>query len=364
MCHTIVTKKRYDESGTEIESKREGKNLITLKKKVVTVLAASVLTAVLAGCGLVEETQESIDATVLAKVGDVEITQKDVDTEAKSYIDSLKVQYGEEILEQEEGKQVIKDLKVDILNSLVEMRILDKKIEESGMETDTEEIAKAVTERIDQVKKTYGDDEKYLAALEEAGFNEETYKTFVKEDIVRSKYYESIVADVTVTDEDIEKYYEENKKNYVTPAGANIYHIYFGNDDEAKAKGEEVLKLIKEDGKDFAEMAEEYGKDLSAESGGLLGYYGYENTDLYADFMDHVKKLKEDEISDVVKSTAGYHIIKVDGIQAEEVQKPLDDVKESITSTLTANKKSEKYLSTMEEWKKELNVKVYEDKIR
>jgi len=65
-----------------------------------------------------------------------------------------------------------------------------------------------------------------------------------------------------------------------------------------------------------------------------------------------------------VKSTAGYHIIKVDGIQAEEVQKPLEDVKETITSTLTANKKSEKYLSTMEEWKKELNVKVYEDKIR
>lgn len=338
--------------------------MITLKKKVVTVLAASVLTAVLAGCGLVEETQESIDATVLAKVGDVEITQKDVDTEAKSYIDSLKVQYGEEILEQEEGKEVIKELKIDILNSLVEMRILDKKIEESGMETDTEEINKAVTERIEQVKKTYGDDEKYQAALKEAGFTDETYKVFVKEDIVRAKYYEGIMADVTVSDDEISKYYEENKKNYVTPAGANIYHIYFGNDDAAKAKGEEVLKLIKEEGKDFAEMAEEYGKDLSAEAGGLLGYYGYENKELYADFMDHVKKLKENEISDVVKSTAGYHIIRVDGIKSEDVVKPLEEVKDSITSTLTANKKSEKYLSTMEDWKKELNVKVYENKIR
>ena len=81
--------------------------MISLKKRVLTIVSATVLTAVLAGCGLVEQTQESIDATVLAKVGDVEITQKDVDTEAKSYIDSLKVQYGEEILEQEEGKEVI-----------------------------------------------------------------------------------------------------------------------------------------------------------------------------------------------------------------------------------------------------------------
>ena len=57
-------------------------------------------------------------------------------------------------------------------------------------------------------------------------------------------------------------------------------------------------------------------------------------------------------------------LLFVSKLGAEEVQKPLEDVKETITSTLTANKKSEKYLSTMEEWKKELNVKVYEDKIR
>lgn len=338
--------------------------MISLKKKVLTALSVSILAISLAGCGLVEETQESIDGTVLAKVGDALITQKDVDTEAKSYIDSMKVTYGEDILEQEEGKEVVKKLKVDILNGLVEMRIIDRKVEESGMETDTEEITKAVEERIAQVKGAYEDDAAYEAALTEAGFNAETYKTFVTEDIVRSNYYETIMKDVKVTDEDIKAYYDENKASYLTPAGANIYHIYFGTDDAAKAEAEKALKLIKEDGRDFAEVAEEYGNDLSAEKGGLLGYYGYDNTELYADFMVHVKELENDEITDVVKSTAGYHIIKVDGVQKEAVQKPLDEVKATIEATVLATKKSEKYASSMEEWKKEYNVKIYEDKIK
>lgn len=338
--------------------------MISLKKRVLTIVSATVLTAVLAGCGLVEQTQESIDATVLAKVGDVEITQKDVDTEAQSYIDSLKVQYGEEILEQEEGKEVIKNLKVDILNGLVEMRILDKKVVESGMDTDTEEILEAVEERIEQVKAAYKEEGGYEEALAEAGFTEESYYDFVKEDIVRNRFYESIMADVTVSEEEILAFYEENKANYVTPAGAKIYHIYFGNDDEAKEKGEEVLKFIKEDGKDFSEMAKEHGKDMSAEAGGLLGYYGYENTDLYPDFMDHVKELEEGEISDVVKSTAGYHIIMVTEIQPEDVQKPLEEVKPNINTNLQSKKKNEKYTETMESWREEFEVKVFEDRIQ
>ncbi|WP_312649631.1 peptidyl-prolyl cis-trans isomerase [Proteiniclasticum sp.] len=338
--------------------------MISLKKKVLTVLSASVLAVALAGCGLVEETQESIDGTVLAKVGDVEITQKDVEKEAKPYLDEMKVNYGEEMLEQKEGKEVVAQLKKDILNGLVEMRIIDRKVEETGMDKDTEEIAKAVEDRIAQVRGAYEDEETYKKALTDAGYDEESYRAFVKSDIVRNTYYETIMEDVAVTDEDVKAYYEENKASFMTPAGANIYHIYFGTDDAAKAEGEKALKLIKEEGKDFAEVAEEYGNDLSADKGGLLGYYAYDNQELYADFMEHVKKLKENEISDVVKSTAGYHIIKVDQVTPEPVQKTLEEVKESVSATVLNTKKSEKYASTMEEWKKELNVKVYEDKIR
>ena len=365
MCQRNVTLRVYNEPEHNKIKKREGINLISLKKKVLTTLSISVLALALAGCGLVEETPESIEGTVLAEIGEDKITQKDVDTEAVSYMDSLKVTYGDDILEQEEGKEVVKQLKVDILNSLVEMKIIDKKVEESGMETDTEEITAAIDERIEQVKAAYVAEEgAYEAALTDAGFTEETYYEFVKKDIIRQQYYTTLMEDVTVTDEDIKAYYEENKATYMTPAGANIYHIYFGTDDAAKAEAEAALKLIKEDGRDFAEVAEEFGNDMSAEAGGLLGYYAYENEELYADFMEHVKALKENEISDVVQSSAGYHIIKVDNVQAEAVQQELEEVEVAISSTLDAEMKNEKYASFIEEWKEEYKVKIFEDKIR
>jgi len=338
--------------------------LISLKKKILTVLTVSLLSVSLAGCGLVEKTQEAIDATVLAKVGDETITQKDVDLEATSYIDTLKVQYGDDVTTSEEGKKVVNQLKVDILNGLVEMKVMDLKIKESGMNTETDEITKAITERIDSVKSAYDDDAAYEAALTSAGFTAESYEEFVTKDIIRSSYYEIMTKEVAVSDEEINAYYEENKATYVTKAGAKIYHIYFGTDDAAKVQAEEALKKIKVVGEDFAEVAKTYGKDASAAEGGLLGYYAYDTTELYADFMAPVKALKEGEISDVVQSTAGYHIIKVTDVQAEDVQQPVEDVKETISATLLATKKEDKYNTDMETWKKDLNVKIYESRIQ
>lgn len=338
--------------------------MISLKKKILTVLTVSLLSVSLAGCGLVEKTQEAIDSTVLAKVGDETITQKDVDKEATSYIDTLKVQYGEDVTTTEEGKKVVNQLKVDILNGLVEMKVMDLKIKESGMDTKTDEITKAITDRINSVKSAYDDDKAYEEALTSAGFTAASYEEFVTKDIIRAAYYEVMTKDLTVTDEEVNTYYEANKATYVTKAGAKIYHIYFGTDDAAKAQAEEALKKIKTDGMDFAEAAKTYGKDATAAQGGLLGYYAYDTTELYADFMTPVKAMKEGEISDVVKSTAGYHIIKVTDVKTEDVQQKVEEVKETITATLLATKKEDKYNSDMETWKKDLGVKIYESRIQ
>ena len=58
-----------------------------------------------------------------------------------------------------------------------------------------------------------------------------------------------------------------------------------------------------------------------------------------------------------------YHIIKVEGVQAEDTTTPLDEVKDSIKSTLETDKKKEVYNSTLEQWKKDLKVKTYENRL-
>ncbi|NLC66135.1 MAG: hypothetical protein GX752_04250 [Clostridium sp.] len=333
-------------------------------KGLIMIGLMSIMAVLLSSCGMVEKSQESIDKTLLAKVGGESITQKDVDDEAQSYIDTLVIQYGDEALETEEGKEVVLQLKKDVLNSFVDMKVLDIKAKEAGIDRESDEIQEKVDERINSIKGIYGEEEeKYKDALKEMGYTEETYREYVEDEIVRNSFMDDMVKDLEVTDEEAEKYYNENKDSFVNPAGAKIYHIYFGEDDEAKAKAEEVSGKIKNDGEDFTDMAIEFGQDASRDKGGELGFFPYENNELYPDFMEHVKKLEENEISEVVQSTSGYHIIKVTDVQSEEVQKTYEESEEQIKNTLLENKKRELYEANMKEWKEELKVKVHEDKI-
>lgn len=345
--------------------KSEVNNLISLKKKGLAILTASILTASIVGCGLVEETPESIENTVLAEVNGNTITQKDLDEEATTYIESYKTNYGEEVFETEEGKETLNQLKVDILNGLVEMRILDERVKESDIDPNSDEANEAIEERITQVKASFEDEEKYQEALTEAGFDDETYREFVREDYVRQTFQAQLLEDVEVNDEEAEAYYEENKGKYLDAAGAKIFHIYLGDDEAAQEAGEEALEKINADNEySFEDAVAEYSKDASAAEGGLLGDYPYNNDQFYPDFMEHVKVLEEGEISEVVKSTAGYHIIKVEDVQKEDIQLTFDEVKEEVIAQANQEKQVEFYENAMEEWKEEYNVKINEDKIR
>lgn len=333
-----------------------------VKKAIMAAAVAAIATVGLSACGMVEKTQESIDGTVLAKVGTVSITQKDLDTEAKSYIDTLISQYGEEAVASDEGKQVVADLKKDLLASLVEMEILNLKAADYGLSLTSEAVTKSADERIESIKTIYGEDAKYVESLKSMGYTEESYKAFVTEEVLRGLVYDEIVKGVTATEEEAKAYYEENKAAYVEKAGATIYHIYFGTDAAAKAKADEAKAKL-DAGAKFADIALEYGQDSTAEDGGELGSFAYDTDELLADFMDKVKPLKEGEISGVVQSTAGYHIITVKDVQAEDITPAFDEIKDDVTEELLAEKKQTKYEEQMTSWKTELKVTTYEDKI-
>lgn len=338
---------------------------MSLKKKVLAMLSVSALLVSVVGCGLVEQTPESIENTVLANVNGVKITQKDLDEEANSYIDSYKANYGDEVFETEEGKETLNQLKIDILNGLVEMRILDERIKTSDIDAESDEVKEAIEERIAQVKASFEDEEKYQTALGEAGFTDESYREFVKEDHIRQTFQTQLLEDVNATDEEAQAFYDENKAAYVDAAGAKIYHIYFGNEDADKVTAEEALSKIRaNDAYSFEDAVAEYSQDASAAEGGLLGDYPYNNNQFYPDFMEHVKVLEDGEISEVVKSTAGYHIIKVEDVQAEDIQQSFEEVKENALAQATQKKQTEFYENAMKDWKKEYNVKVYEGKIK
>lgn len=158
-----------------------------------------------------------------------------------------------------------------------------------------------------------------------------------------------IAAQMTVSDDDIKSYYDQNIKNFSTDEERRASHILIkvdkdasaANQAAAKAKAEEVLALVRKDPANFAQLAKQYSQDEgSAQNGGDLGFF---SKDMMVKPVEEAAfKLKKGEISDLVKSAFGYHIIDLTDIKPAIV-KPLGEVKNQISEEIKKQKASKQF---------------------
>jgi peptidyl-prolyl cis-trans isomerase D len=141
---------------------------------------------------------------------------------------------------------------------------------------------------------------------------------------------------VTVPEADIEAFYKQNLAQYTTPPQVRASHILFkfeGKDEAAvRATAESVLAQARAPGADFAALAKQYSEDDSNKAiGGDLDYFGRGR--MVEEFERAAFSMKNGEISDLVQTPFGLHIIKMADNQAEVVR-PLADVRAEITDQL------------------------------
>ncbi len=313
----------------------------------------------MAGCKMIQKTPEAIKKTTVAKIGDDKITLGEVDEKLSTIIEQIKAQYGDKYTENTEAMSVLEQQRKQALDSLVNDKVMLKKAEELKLVPTKEELDKEIDAKITEIKKMYETEEKFNEALKTANFTNDTLRSYLKDQIIIQKTTDNMFKDITVTDEDIEKYYNDNKAQYTTKPGANISHILVKTEEEAKK-----VKAEYDKGAKFEDLAAKYGTDGTKSTGGSLGFISYDTTQYDADFMKAAKDLKEGEVSGPVKTQFGYHLIKVDGIVKEEKTKELKDVKEEIKQTVETNKKNDIYTKTLDQWKKDLKVTTYEDKLK
>ena len=147
---------------------------------------------------------------------------------------------------------------------------------------------------------------------------------------------EQVRKTVTVPDADIQAFYNQNLSQYQTPAQVRASHILFkleGKDETAvQAQAEEVLKKAKAPGADFAALARQYSEDDSNNmNGGDLDYFGRGR--MVAEFEQAAFAMKPGEVSDLVKTAFGFHIIKVVDNQPDSTR-PLAEVRAEIEDQL------------------------------
>lgn len=321
-------------------------------KRIIAAGALSIFAFSAVGCEMIQRTPESIKNTVLAKVGDLKVTRGDVDELADPYLQ----QYGSDYDTNAEIADQVKELRIQAINLLVEQKIMYKKAEELGVLPTEEEVAAETDKYIESQKETFGGEEAFNTALTNAGMTLDEYREKlnknIQDSLISTKVTEELFKDVSVSDEEIKTYYDEHLDSFKS---ATVSHILIK--DEAKAK---EIREKAANGEDFATLAKENSEDTgTAENGGSLGTVTYDTTQYVTEFTEAFKKLNEGEVSEPVKSTYGYHIIKVTDIK----QKTLDESKDSIKTTLENEKKNEIYTSSIEQWKKDYNVKTYENRL-
>lgn len=178
-----------------------------------------------------------------------------------------------------------------------------------------------------------------------AGYYEKHKDKYKKNDQVNIEYLKIdpkiLERSVSISDAEIENYYTRHKEDEFTEEEeVKARHILLKVEENAseedknkvKAKAEDVLKKVKEPGADFEALAKVYSEDEgSAKNGGDLGFF--KRGRMVPEFEEAAFKLNPGEISDLVESTFGYHIIKVEEKKERRV-KTLDEARSEIQRKL------------------------------
>ncbi|MBI5483189.1 MAG: peptidylprolyl isomerase [Deltaproteobacteria bacterium] len=238
----------------------------------------------------------SIDAAELRRAKTVMLRGRPVPPEQQAEIDkqALGQLLSAELLYQAAAKQEVKDLEQQIEAKLA------------------------------QGKARFGTQEEFVKAIKDLEMEEKDLREYTRRDLLISKFVESeIVPKVKVAEEDIRAFYTQNPDKFSRSESIKASHILIGVDsgaaaDEKKKAAEKAAKLRKElaGGADFAALAKGNSTCPSSQQGGDLGFFG--KGQMVPAFENAAFSLKPGEISDVVETQFGYHIIKLTEKKAAE----------------------------------------------
>jgi peptidyl-prolyl cis-trans isomerase C len=176
---------------------------------------------------------------------------------------------------------------------------------------------------------------------------------YIGDQILARDLEESAVENIKVNDADIAKYYNDNKDKFAQGPRVKVRHILVPTEQEAKA----ILEQLKK-GADFSKLAKEKSKCPSAPRGGDLGWVTQGRMD--PAFEKAAFALKKGQMSGIVKSSFGYHIIICDDIEAKK-EKNLNEIKPQIEKELQREKREEVTNKLKEQVKKDFPITINEE---
>lgn len=255
------------------------------------------------GCGKTPSKKED----VLVRIGDTSITVTDFNERVSNLPDRY--------------REIVKKRKAAYLQELINDTLLYQEALRKGIDED-EDVKKV----IDEARKKI---------------------------LVAKLLSNEIESGMEVTDGEIEEFYRSNISRYMTPEAMRASHILVGTLEDAN----EVLEELRA-GESFEKVARERSLDPTAQSGGDIGYFP--KGQLLPEFDQVCSRLKIGETSGVVRTSLGYHIIKLTD-RRDPSEKPIEQVKDEISLRIREEKRREKFNELIEGLKGSTVIEVNEE---
>lgn len=314
--------------------------------------ASVVLTTVIVAFVTAATAQEKL----VAKVNGVGISAAEFERSWKSFLQQSGIPASHQ---DKSGDDKINDLKKKVVDSLVDQELLFQEARKKKLSATDEKIA---TEA-EVVKKRFPDAAAFQAALKQNALTEDSFKVYLGRNLsIQNLVEQDVATNLKVSDAEVHDFYAGNRDKFEIPEQVRARHILVKVDgkadaaakDAARKKAEELLIQVK-GGADFAELAKKNSDCPSAPKGGDLGFFPHGQ--MVEPFDKAVFALKPGEVSVVIETQFGYHVIKLEerkdaGLVSEK------DVAAEIKDYLKSQKLNEAMIARVKTLREKAKVEV------
>ena len=221
------------------------------------------------------------------------------------------------LLSGKSSAQISADEQKELDRKLMDRIVSAELLYQSALKLEIKDLDKQVDAKMAQARSRFPSEADFAKAIHDRDLSEKDFREYTKRDVIIGNFIDlTIVSKITVSEEECKKYYDQNIDKFRHDEKVRASHILCGIDAKASAEDkkkarEKAEKLRKElaDGADFAKLAKENSTCPSSKEGGDLGFFG--RGQMVPPFEQAAFALKPGELSDVVETPFGYHIIKL-----------------------------------------------------
>ncbi|WP_230467289.1 foldase protein PrsA [Lujinxingia vulgaris] len=266
--------------------------------------------------------------------------------------------------------ELLQQMSSQIIENLIDQRLVNQAIEQSGVEPSQEEIDARLQEYREEFEASalemYGEEIDFDEYIAQAGISPEEIRESVYQAVAIEKI---LMADglELPDEEEAQTFYNENPEAFTRGEEVRARHILVRVDSEnpedweaARQEAQELHARVT-GGDDFADVARENSDDGSAQAGGDLGSFGRGR--MVPEFEEAAFALQVDEISEPVRSDFGWHIIQVTERSDEEVM-TFDSVKDQLTRELRNQALQESLGTYVAQLREEAEIETYPENIQ